>query len=112
MDIGELVEAAAPKTWGGGGRMSEQSQTRKKFIMGWLTARPGKRDEFMAISQAGRGISNKHAGSYDEKCGADLQQNGGVPALIGGILDLSALLPRGPGGPLLGRQDHRLQLVV
>ena len=31
--------------------MSEQSETRKKFIMGWLTARPGKRDEFMAISE-------------------------------------------------------------
>ena len=31
--------------------MSEQSETRKKFIMGWLTARPGKRDEFMAISK-------------------------------------------------------------
>ena len=52
MDIGELVEAAMSKTWDGGSRMSEQSLTRKKFIMGWLTARPGKRDEFMAISQA------------------------------------------------------------
>jgi quinol monooxygenase YgiN len=32
--------------------MSKQSGTRQKFVMGWLTARPGKRDEFMAISQA------------------------------------------------------------
>jgi quinol monooxygenase YgiN len=31
--------------------MSEQSATSKKFIMGWLTVRPGKRDEFMAISE-------------------------------------------------------------
>jgi quinol monooxygenase YgiN len=31
--------------------MSERAEPGKKFVLGWLTARPGKRDEFMAISQ-------------------------------------------------------------
>ena len=32
--------------------MNEEVDTKKKFIIGWLTLKPGKRDEFMTLSRS------------------------------------------------------------